>query len=475
MKRAITTHLKDFVALLVLLVVSLLVAGYILHQERLRFPWQSSPFVINAALSSGKAITPGQGQTVRVSGVQIGEVGNVTLKNGVAVVQMNIDPKYQHLIHENASVLLRPKTGLDDMFLEVDPGTSGSPVAPGGYTIPVANTNPPVDPDQILSSLDADTRQYLELLINGAGAGLQGKGGSELGNVLKRFLPTHQDLARLNSVVAERGAALRSLIHSLRVLNAAVAVKKVQVVQLIDASAKVFHAFADANQNVSKAVADLPGTLQQATVTLQKVQRFANIVAPATQNLIPAAQAIPAANNATIALAKPATPILAKQIRPFVIAARPLVRNLQPAATNLATATPNLSSAFNVLNHLFNDLGYSPGGGQHGYLWWLAWGDHNARTVFATQDANGDFRQLFLQASCASLAQIGSNIPGGSALYGISNLLANAGTCPAQASALQSSFARFQQSPQAVHKAPIVSALASGATAKQLFAPKLSH
>src|SRR5579884_2225027 len=100
MKRAIRTHLKDFIALVALLVISVLVAGYILHEERLRFPWQSSPIVINAAMSSAKAVTPGQGQTVRVSGVQIGEVGGVTLKNGVAVVQMDIQPKYQHLIHK---------------------------------------------------------------------------------------------------------------------------------------------------------------------------------------------------------------------------------------------------------------------------------------------------------------------------------------------------------------------------------------
>ena len=51
-------------------------------------------------------------------------------------------------------------------------------------------------------------------------------------------------------------------------------------------------------------------------------------------------------------------------------------------------------------------LGYYPGGTEHGYLWWLAWLDHNARTLFSVQDANGDFRPLFLQASCASLAQI---------------------------------------------------------------------
>src|SRR5947209_19489527 len=157
MKRAIRTHLKDFIALLVLLLVSVGVAGYVLHEERLRFPWQSSPLVINAALSSGKAITPGQGQSVRVSGVQIGEVGGVMLKNGVAVVQMHIDAKYHNLIHKDASVLLRPKTGLDDMFLEVNPGSSSAPVATAGYAIPGANTHPPRDPIEGLSPLQHDT------------------------------------------------------------------------------------------------------------------------------------------------------------------------------------------------------------------------------------------------------------------------------------------------------------------------------
>jgi hypothetical protein len=83
-----------------------------------------------------------------------------------------------------------------------------------------------------------------------------------------------------------------------------------------------------------------------------------------------------------------------------VIAARPTVRSLRPAAVHLAKATPNLTKVFLVLNHLGNMLGYNPGNVEHGYLWWLAWLDHNARTLFTVQDANGDFRPLFLQASC---------------------------------------------------------------------------
>lgn len=418
MKRAIKNHLGDFVAILALLVVSIAVSGYILTHERLHFPFlQSSPVTMRADFSTAQAFTPGQGQSVRVSGVQIGLIGNVTLKNGVAEVQMDIDQKYQHLIHKDATALARPRTGLQDMFIELTPGSQSAPVAKPGFTIPVSNTLPEVNVDEILSSLDADTRAYLDLLVNGAGQGLKANGGNELAQVLQRFEPTHRDLARLNSAVAVRGANLRRLVNSLQRLNTALAAKQGQIVRLVDASAHVFRAFASENQNVSRAVADLPGTLKQTTATLAKVQTFATKLGPAARNLLPAAAALPAANQAVAALARPGAPIVQNQIRPFVIAARPLVRNLRPAAVNLAAATPNLSNVFDVLNHFVNMVGYNTEpAGQHGYLWWLAWLNHNVRTLFSIQDANGVFRPLFLQTSCATLGQLLSFNPAATAI-----------------------------------------------------------
>jgi phospholipid/cholesterol/gamma-HCH transport system substrate-binding protein len=207
----------------------------------------------------------------------------------------------------------------------------------------------------------------------------------------------------------------------------------------------VFRAFASENQNVSRAVGDLPATLAQTTQTLGKVQTFANILGPTATHLLPAAQALPAANAALTALAKPSAPIIRDQIRPFVIAARPVVRNLRPASVNLAKATPNLSKTFNVLNHLGNMLGYYPGGGQHGYLWWLAWLDHNARTLFSVQDANGVFRPLFLQASCATLAQLVSSVTGSEAILNLTPILTTLGVCPKQAAADIRAYRAYQQ------------------------------
>ena len=48
-------------------------------------------------------MTPGQGQTVRVSGVRVGDIAKVDLKDGRAVVTMDVDPEYKDLIHTDAT------------------------------------------------------------------------------------------------------------------------------------------------------------------------------------------------------------------------------------------------------------------------------------------------------------------------------------------------------------------------------------
>ena len=485
MMRAIKTHSGDFAAIIVLLVLSIVVAGYVLSHERFQFPFiDSAPYTLNAEFSTAQAVTPGQGQSVRVSGVQIGEIGNVTLKNGVAIVQMNIDDQYKNLVHTNATALLRPKTGLKDMFIELQPGSKSAPVAKEGWTMPVSNTLPDVDADEVLSSLDGDTRNYLQLLVNGAGQGLRGKGGSELAQVFERFEPTHQDLARLNKAVAVRGEDLRQLVNSLQRLNTSLSHNQSQIVRLVDASSTVFRAFASQDSNISAAVRDLPGTLAQTTDTLNKVTTFANLLGPTAKNLLPAAKALPAANAAMTALAKPSAPIVQDQIRPFVVAARPLVRNLKPAAENLAAATPGLTKTFDVIKRFGNMLGYNPGDTEHGYLWWLAWLDHNARTLFSVQDANGDFRPLFLQASCATYTQlvngVGSAAPGlGPELENILNLtpiLTNANLCPTQAAANTTDYTKYEannQSPANNASSTANSVVGGAAKALAPFDPKL--
>src|SRR3954467_15790833 len=163
--------------MLFVVVLAVSVAGYVLSNQRFYLPaWVpvvgSDFYTVKAELSSAQAVVPGQGQTVNIAGVPVGDIGKVELENGRAVVDMKIKRKYAP-IYRDATILLRPKTGLKDMFLELDPGDSNAGALPSGGTIPVSNTLPDVNPDEFLSALDADTRAYLTILLTAGGEAFQ--------------------------------------------------------------------------------------------------------------------------------------------------------------------------------------------------------------------------------------------------------------------------------------------------------------
>ena len=130
---AIRKNLGNFAAIIGLIIIAAGVSLFILNQQRLRFPFlEPKPFKLKAEFSTAQAVVAGQGQTVRVSGVRIGDIGGVELKDGRAVIKMDLDPEYKDLVHTNASALLRPKTGLKDMFVDLQPGGGDAPLVKEG-------------------------------------------------------------------------------------------------------------------------------------------------------------------------------------------------------------------------------------------------------------------------------------------------------------------------------------------------------
>ena len=413
MIHVVRKHAKEVLAVLGLIAVAAGISLYLLDQQRMRFPWEEAPLRLKAEFATAQAVTPGQGQTVRVSGVRIGDIGAVQLKDGRAVVEMVIDREYEGMIRQDATALLRPKTGLKDMFIDLEPGSDDAPAARDGFTVPISSTAPDVNPDEILAELDADTRDYLTLLIGDAGRGLEGR-GLDLREVLRRFEPTHRDLAQVNSEVAKRRKNLRHLIRSLNTLNAELASRDDDLAGLVDSSAAVMRQFAAEQANVSAAVGELPAALRTTTDTMTKLERFGTLLGPTAEKLRPAARALDPANEAVRPLAREAAPLLRDDIRPLVREARPVVRDLKPAADNLAKATPALTRSFQHINRFLNLAAHNPNGRedpsnaarQEGYLFWVAWAQHMATQLFSSSDAHGVFRPVTLGAPCATIEQL---------------------------------------------------------------------
>jgi phospholipid/cholesterol/gamma-HCH transport system substrate-binding protein len=432
MRRAIRDHWKDLAAILGLLLVAGAVSAVILGQQRFRFPFLSEePTRMYAELDNAQAVTPGQGQTVEVSGVKVGLIANVKLRDGRAVVGLDIKPRFKDLIHTDASGLLRPRTGLKDMFLQVDPGTRAAPVARAGFTIPSSRTLTDVDLDEVLSTLDGDTRDHLQLLLGGAAGGLKGRGG-DLAELFRRFGPTARDLHRVNRAVAVEREGLKDAIHGLAGVTNELAGKDEDLSRLVDSSAAVFEALASEDSNVAATVQKLPGALRTTTRTLGDVRAFAGQLGPTARSLTPVLRSLDATNHVITPVARRLTPVVRDQVRPFVREARPLVADLRPAATGLAAAMPDLTTVGAKLNTLFNLLAYNQGGAepaskagrQESYLFWLAWLTHQTENLINTDDANGPMRPIFLTGTCTTLTNLVDNQPGLEFLLGLSGVLA---------------------------------------------------
>lgn len=440
MRKAIRDHLRDFIAIIGLLVVALFTTYVIVQNQRLRIPLlEDKPFELKAEMTTAQAVTPGQGQTVRVAGVRVGDISSVDLENGHAVVTMAIDRKFLP-VYKNATILLRPKTGLKDMFLELDPGTNYDPNSDddqfqNGGTIPVANTAPDTNVDQVLAALDGDTRAYLRLLLVGGGQGLNGR-GKDLGKLLGSLGPINRGLARLNTEVAKRKDNLATLIHNMNLLWGRVGEDGQGIEQLVSASNQALGAIATQTPDVERTVSLLGPTLRTTRVALTKTDQLATVLGPAINSLRPFARKLKPVNDSLGHLAQSTFSPVRNDIRPFVRDARQPVRNLRPAAKNLVAATPRLTTLAEKLNKLFNMAANNPNGAEaagtpgrdEGYLYWLGWLGHVGNSTFSSQDAHGVYRHIFLLATCNTVKSILATSPLAPAITGFGQLVGT--VCP---------------------------------------------
>lgn len=406
MRHAIQKHMRDFIAIIALSLFAIGITGYILAHQRFYLPgWVpflgTDFFELKGEFSTAQSVTPGQGQTVDIAGVPVGEIKKVELVQGRAVVTMEIKQKYAHLIKGDATMLLRPKTGLKDMIVELNPGTPGTPAVQSGYTVPVSNTRPDVNLDEILSSLDRDTRDYLRLFVAGGGEGLKNN-GLNTAATLKRFAPLNRDIGILTKEIAKRRVNLAHLIHNLQLLVTEVGGKDKQLAELVVSQNAVFQAFANQDANLRKTLELLPGTLDTTQKALATSDQLSQKLGPTLRDLRPGARALGPSSVASQAFARATTPIIHNQLRPFVRQARPTVDSLAPALRDLAKITPDLATSFGVLNKFFNALAYNPPGVAEGYLFYALWLNHIGASVYSTQDANGPIRRGIILTDCVA-------------------------------------------------------------------------
>ncbi len=161
----------------------------------------ANQYTIHAVFSNANGLQ--SGSLVRIAGVNVGKVTSVGIEPGchsaakdptacnAADVTMQIDGQGLP-IHDDATFAIRPRIFLEgNFFVDLSPGTPSTPVAGAGHTFPIQQGVEPVQFDQVLTSLQANTRQNLQILLQQYGKALQ-QSGASYNRSIQYWLPAYE-------------------------------------------------------------------------------------------------------------------------------------------------------------------------------------------------------------------------------------------------------------------------------------------
>jgi phospholipid/cholesterol/gamma-HCH transport system substrate-binding protein len=131
-----------------------------------------SGFELRAQFQSANSIRPNS--PVRIAGVEVGKVKAVEGVEGSndAMLVMELSDSALPL-HKNATAKIRPRIFLEgNFFVDLKPGTPGSEQLESGDMIAVTQTASPVQLDEVLTSLQSDSREDLQRVLKGLNTAL---------------------------------------------------------------------------------------------------------------------------------------------------------------------------------------------------------------------------------------------------------------------------------------------------------------
>jgi virulence factor Mce-like protein len=334
-----------FIALLALGLLALGAAAVIANGLRLNMPWAST-YTAHVAVDDAKGVVPGK-QQVRISGFPVGKITKAQLVDGHPVLTIQIKGRYAPLYHD-ASLRLRPKTPLDDLYLNVETrGHAAAGKLTSSETLPAERTRAPVDIGRVLDTFGTDTRVRMKQAIDALGSGL-GDHGAEFRATLVKLAPFLQAAKRLTQATAARGAATQRLVHNFRLMVEELGRRSTQLKTLVRSGAQTFTELARADAPLSQVINEFPPLLRQLIPAFAALRASADELDPAFDKLQPSARALPAGLAALRSFSLEARPSLQALRKPLpdltalVSALAPTASGLERAFTRLGPTAPRL-------------------------------------------------------------------------------------------------------------------------------------
>jgi phospholipid/cholesterol/gamma-HCH transport system substrate-binding protein len=329
-------------------VILIVVGSWLAFTKDLPF---TNGYRVQAVFDDSNLVAPRS--PVRIAGIEVGKVVDVKPYKGSdqSLVTMEIEDDGRP-IREDATLKVRPRLFLEgNFYVDLKPGTPSSDELDDGGMIPASQTAAPVQLDNVLTALQADTRRSLQDTLIGFGEALdseptpeddadqdpdvQGLTGAQ---AINKALDTSTGALRDTAINTEalRGTQPRDLSRALKGLagvSRGLARNEGQLGQLLTDFNTAMAATASRAPQLEETVELLGPTASNIRQGLASVDAALPPTQAFAREILPGLEEVPE----TVAASRP----WLDQITPFVgpRELRGLLEELSPATRNLASTT----------------------------------------------------------------------------------------------------------------------------------------
>ncbi|MDQ6914430.1 MAG: MlaD family protein [Actinomycetota bacterium] len=278
---------------------------------------------------------------VRTAGVTVGKVRQKDLDphGNRTVATLEIDKRYAP-VRTTARAILRQKTLLGETYVELTPGSPGSPTVPEGHFLRNSQVAPTVELDEIFNAFDPQTRAAFREWQQSLAASFQGQ-GQNISDAFGNLPVFATDATVLTQILDQEAAPLQRLIRDTGGVFQALTQDEGALRGLIVNSEQVFSATASQNESLAQVFQIFPTFLDESKLTLARLRRFAVATDPLIKDLKPVAHDL----KPTLRDVRLLAPDLRRtfhQLGPLIDASRtglPALRDVLTGARPLLAAT----------------------------------------------------------------------------------------------------------------------------------------
>ena len=225
---------------------------------------------------------------VRISGVNVGRVKKIDLADdGRTDATIELDDKYAPL-PEDSRAILRQKTLLGETYVELTPGTRGSPRIPENGTLATTRVAPTVELDEIFRSFDKKTRESFQVWQQDLGAGIEGH-GEDFSDALGSLTPFAENSTEVLKILNSQQRATQEVIKNTGVVFDALSERDGQLSDWITNSNQLLSTTAKRDAEIRGLFRAFPSFIDNSSSALRALEGYAVNTRPLMRELQPVA------------------------------------------------------------------------------------------------------------------------------------------------------------------------------------------